>query len=174
MAGRRGVCVCVSGGGAQQFLKLQMTYKAFQYKKETMKPKIHSLTENPTLGKKESTQKIPGKHSLTQLWMAFPKTFLGFPGGSHGKESTCNAGDTGSIPGSRRSPGEGKGYPLQYSCLENSMDRKHSYSFLPWLKSAFFLTKPFRLEPSGVKALFAPSPQVWPSGLVGGVATPRC
>jgi len=40
---------------------------------------------------------------------------LGFPGGSSGKESACNAGDLGSIPGSGRSPGEGKGYPLQYS-----------------------------------------------------------
>jgi len=43
--------------------------------------------------------------------------------GSDGKESTCNAGDLGSIPGSGRSPGEGNGSPLQYSCLENSMDR---------------------------------------------------
>ena len=46
---------------------------------------------------------------------------LGFPGGSAGKESTCNAGDLGSIPGLGRSPGEGKGYPLQYSGLKNSM-----------------------------------------------------
>ena len=45
-----------------------------------------------------------------------------FPYGSAGKESTCNAGDLGSIPGLGRSPGEGKGYPLQYSGLENSMD----------------------------------------------------
>ena len=44
----------------------------------------------------------------------------GFPGGSAGKESACNAGDLGSIPGLRRSPGEGKGYPLQCSGLENS------------------------------------------------------
>ena len=49
--------------------------------------------------------------------------FSTFPGGSGGKESACNAGDQGLIPGSRRSPGEGNGYPLQYSCLENSMDR---------------------------------------------------
>ena len=48
---------------------------------------------------------------------------LGFPGGSDGKESACNAGVPGSIPGSGRSPGEGNGNPLQYSCLENSMDR---------------------------------------------------
>ena len=44
-------------------------------------------------------------------------------GGSDGKESACNAGDPGSIPGSRRSPGGGNGYPLQYSSLESSVDR---------------------------------------------------
>ena len=43
--------------------------------------------------------------------------------GSDGKEAACNAGDPGSIPGSGRSPGEGNGNPLQYSCLENPMDR---------------------------------------------------
>ena len=48
--------------------------------------------------------------------------FLGFPYGSAGKESTCNAGGLGSIPGMGRSPEEGKSYPLQYSGLENSMD----------------------------------------------------
>ena len=47
----------------------------------------------------------------------------GFPGGSHGKESACNTGYLGLIPGLGRSPGEENGYPLQYSCLENSMDR---------------------------------------------------
>ena len=46
------------------------------------------------------------------------------PGGSDGNESACNAGDLGSIPGLERSLGEGKGYPLQYSGLENSMDCK--------------------------------------------------
>ena len=48
--------------------------------------------------------------------------FLGFPGGSAGKESACNVGHQASIPGLGRAPGEGKGYPLQYSSLENSMD----------------------------------------------------
>ena len=47
---------------------------------------------------------------------------LGFPCGSVGKESVYSVGDLGSIPGLERSPGEGKGYPLQYSGLENSMD----------------------------------------------------
>ena len=45
------------------------------------------------------------------------------PGGSGGKESACNAGDMGLIPGWERSPREGKGNPLQYSCQENPMDR---------------------------------------------------
>ena len=48
---------------------------------------------------------------------------MGFPGGLEGKASTCNVGDLGSIPESGRSPGEGNGNPLQYSCLENPMDR---------------------------------------------------
>ena len=48
----------------------------------------------------------------------------GFPGGSDGKESACNAGDPGSVLGSGQSPGEGNGTPLQYSCLENSVDRE--------------------------------------------------
>ena len=47
---------------------------------------------------------------------------MGFPGDSDGKESTCNVGDLGLIPGSGRSPGEGHGNPLQYYCLENPMD----------------------------------------------------
>ena len=46
----------------------------------------------------------------------------GFPGGSDGKESACSAGDLGLIPGWGRSPGEGNGNPLQYSCLGNPMD----------------------------------------------------
>jgi len=52
-----------------------------------------------------------------------PYPWLGIHGGSDGKESACNAGDTGLIPGSGSSPGEGNGNPLQYSCLENSMNR---------------------------------------------------
>ena len=46
----------------------------------------------------------------------------GFPGGSEGKASACNAGNPGSIPGLERSPGEGNSNPLQYSCLESPMD----------------------------------------------------
>ena len=53
-------------------------------------------------------------------WSRF--LLLGFPGGSDSKASACNAGDLGLIPGLGRSCGEGNGNPLQYSCLENSMD----------------------------------------------------
>ena len=56
------------------------------------------------------------------LWLV--DTSWGFPGGSDGKESACSAGDLVSIPRLRRSPGEGNGYRLQYSCLEKSMDRE--------------------------------------------------
>ena len=55
----------------------------------------------------------------------------GFPGGSDGKESACSVVDPGLIPGSGSSPGEGNGNPLQYSCLENSMDR-NLVGYSPW------------------------------------------
>ena len=54
-----------------------------------------------------------------------------FPGGSDGKESACNVGDTGSIRGSEISPGEGNGNPLQYSCLENSIEKRSLVGFSP-------------------------------------------
>ena len=58
---------------------------------------------------------------IISLWLLGAK---GFPGSSDGKESACNAGDPGLIPGLGRSPGGEHGHPLQYSCLENSMDRR--------------------------------------------------
>ena len=64
-----------------------------------------------------------GKGSRQNLdVVCFRSNDLDFPGDSHGKESACNAGDVGLIPGLGRSPKEGKGYPLQYSGLENFMD----------------------------------------------------
>ena len=62
---------------------------------------------------------------------AIYKALLGFPGGPDGKNTACNAGDPGSIPGLGRSPGEGIGYSLQYSCLENSMDRGSLAGYSP-------------------------------------------
>ena len=64
------------------------------------------------LGEKESQGQI------------MPFTRCGLPGGSDNKESACNVGDVGSIPGLEKCPGEGNGYPLLYSCLDNSMDRR--------------------------------------------------
>ena len=55
--------------------------------------------------------------------MSLPKPNVGVPGGSDGKEPACNAGDLGSIPRLRRSPGEWNGNPLEYACLENPTDR---------------------------------------------------
>ena len=57
---------------------------------------------------------------------------LGFPRGSDSKVSACNAGDTGLTPGLGRSPGEGNGNPLQYSCLENLMDKRSLVDYSPW------------------------------------------
>ena len=73
----------------------------------------------------QAKRALLGRHLLrcaVYQFLHFSLVFLGFPWGSAGKESACNAGDLGSTPGLGRSPGEGKGYPLQYSGLQNSMD----------------------------------------------------
>ena len=57
---------------------------------------------------------------------------MGFPDVSDGKESACNVGDLGSIPGSRRSPGEGNEYPLQYSYLGNPHGQRSLAGYNPW------------------------------------------
>ena len=70
-----------------------------------------------------NTSLIPGSGRSAGVRNRLPTPgFLGFPCGSADKESTCNAGDLGLIPGLGRSPREGKGYSLQYSGQENSMD----------------------------------------------------
>ena len=83
-----------------------------------------------------------GLHRVGHYWSnlaaaAAALCYKGCPGGSDSKESVCNVGDPSSIPGSGRSPGEGNGYPLQYSCLENPMDRKARWVTVhrvTWLK----------------------------------------
>ena len=64
-------------------------------------------------------------HSMCDKGRYLETTYVSmdFPSGSDGKESVCNVGDLGSIPGLGRSPGEGNGNPFQYSCLKNSLDR---------------------------------------------------
>ena len=66
---------------------------------------------------------------------------MGFPGSSAGKESACNAGDPSSIPGSERSPGEGIGYPLQYSCLENPHGQRSLVGYSPWGRKELDMTE---------------------------------
>ena len=69
-------------------------------------------------------------HAIYTYWQTW--NVLGFPGGSESKESACNVEDPGSIPGSGRSFGEEDGNPLQYSRLENSMDRRAWLANSPW------------------------------------------
>ena len=70
----------------------------------------------------ETRVRFLGPEDLLEKGQATPPVFLGFLCGSTGKESTCNMGDLSLSPGLGRYPGEGKGYPLQYSGLENSTD----------------------------------------------------
>ena len=72
---------------------------------------------------------------------------LGFPCGSAGKESISIAGDLGSIPGLGRSPGEGKGYPLQYSGLDNSMHSPWGAKSQTWLSDFHFHCRGHRFNP---------------------------
>ena len=83
----------------------------------------------------QTLQSLPGDTFQLALWqqdqlsrtlyifLLFLHSKMIFPDGSSSKKSACNAGDSGLIPGSGRSPGEGNGYFSKYSCLENSMDR---------------------------------------------------
>ena len=70
-----------------------------------------------------------------------------FPSGSYGKESACNVGDLGLIPGSGRSPGEGNGYPLQYSCLGNPMDRGAGRATVHGVSKSQTLLKQLSMHP---------------------------
>ena len=87
------------------------------------------------LNKLWKTVEREGSLTCCGPWVTKSWTKLGFPSGSDNKVPTCNAGDPGSIPGLGRSPKEGNGNPLQYSCLENPMDRG------PWEATVHGVTK---------------------------------
>ena len=72
--------------------------------------------------------------------------FLGFPSGTDGKESACNVGDLGSIPGLERSPGGGHGNPLQYSCLKKSHGQSSLVGYSPWGCKEFDMTERLTLS----------------------------
>ena len=95
------------------------------------------------MGKPEAqTKKLAQGHTASRWasWDLNPEP-PGFPGGSDGKASACNAGNLGLIPGSGRSPGEGNGNPLQYSCLENPMDRGTLVGYSSWGLKELDMTK---------------------------------
>ena len=105
---------------------------------------------------------VHGVARVGQDLVSKPSPTKGFRGGSDGKESAGNAGDPGSIPESGRSPGEGNGYPLEYSCLENPMDR-------PWGRKKSDTTERLRLSllgPAGSRLppyLHFPTPGAHPA-----------
>ena len=98
------------------------TEKSPQILPPSLKRKCFRLARNPELTKWGWEERLPPHWAPRFRWVQLPPK--GFPDGSAGRESTCNAGDLGLIPGLGRSPGEGKGYPFQYSGLENS--------YIPW------------------------------------------
>ena len=79
----------------------------------------------------ESTTDSGSCHFLSMLWSTL-QAIMGSPDSSAGKESTCSAGDPGSIPGLGRSPGGGRGNLLQYSCLENPHGPRSLANYSPW------------------------------------------
>ena len=86
---------------------------------------VKIMMRNRAVPRLKENQRSPACLYLSICYFVHHASFAyrGFPGGSGGKESACNAGDSSSIPGWGQSPGEDKGNPLQYSCLENPMDR---------------------------------------------------
>ena len=76
--------------------------------------------------------KVERRLGVYGKWGLGISSWVGFPGGSDGKESACNAGDLGLIPGLGRSPGGGHGNPLQYSCLENPHGQRRLAGYSPW------------------------------------------
>ena len=115
-----------------------------------LSPRLAQLVKKPPAMQETLFNSWVGKIRWRRDRLPTP-VFLSFPCGSAGKESTCNVGDLGSIPGLGRSPGEGKGYPLQYCGLENSMDCiVHGVTkSQTWLSDFHFTSLPFLGFPGG-------------------------
>ena len=79
---------------------------------------------------------------------------LVFPVGSDGKESTCSAGDLGSIPGLGGFPGRGHGHPLQYSCLENPHGQRSLVGYSPWGRKELATTKWLSTAQDSIKDMY--------------------
>ena len=93
---------------------------------------VAQLVKNPPAMQETPVNSSVGKIRWRRVRLPTP-VFLGCPGGSDGKESARNVGDLGYIPGLGRSPGEGKGYPLQYSCLKNPHRQRSLVGYSPWV-----------------------------------------
>ena len=93
---------------------------------------VHSRAHAPQREKSHSTREKPAYLNEEPAKPKKKKGLVGFPYSSDGKESACHAGDLGSIPGSERSLGEGKGNPLQYYCLENPHEQRSLAGYSPW------------------------------------------
>ena len=92
---------------------------------------VAQLVKNPPATQETPIQFLDREDPPEEGMAATPVFFI-FPGGSDGKESACNAGDLGSIPGLGRSPGGGYGNPLQYSCVENPHGQRSLAGYSPW------------------------------------------
>ena len=91
---------------------------------------VAQLVKNPPAMQETLVQFLDQEDPWSRDRLSIP-VFLGFPGSSYGKESACNAGNLGSIPGLGRSPGGGHGNPLQYSCLKNPHDQRSLVGYSP-------------------------------------------
>ena len=92
---------------------------------------VAQLVNDPSAMQETPADSWIGKFPWRRYRLPTP-VFLGFPGGSDGKESACNLGDLGSIPGLGRSPGGGHGNPLQYSCPENCHGQRNLVGYSSW------------------------------------------
>ena len=113
---------------------------------------LHASTHGSSAGKRMHLQRRrhwfdswAGKICWRRDRLPTP-VFLGFPGDSPGKESACNVGDLGSIPGLGRSPGGGRGNPLQYSCLENPHGQRSLAGDGPWSHKESDMTEQLSTE----------------------------
>ena len=134
----RYTCVCSPSINNSDPCAPQQSVSLFATDKPTLmttslSPKVRSLHQvyfNSWIGK------IPWRRDRLPT-----PVFLGFPGGSEGKESTCNEGDLGSIPGLGRSSGGGCGNQLQYSCLKNPQGQRSLAGYSPWGHDESDMTK---------------------------------
>ena len=105
-----------------EFMTLGCTLNKWTPREKILAGRRNNENKSPELGVSFGCFRKEKETQCGWNWVYHGENGWGFPDSSVGKESTCSVGDPGSIPGSGRSSGEGKGYPLQYSGLENSMD----------------------------------------------------